>query len=59
MNYSMIKIVVVLNKVLIEIITEILDCIIPGFMSINNDKIRCICSLFFVFDLKSISERVF
>ena len=35
MNYSMIKIVEVLNKVFIEIITEILECIISSFKSKN------------------------
>ena len=32
MNYSVIKIVEVLNKVFIEIITEILECIISSFI---------------------------
>ena len=35
MNNSMIKIVEVLNKVFIEIITEILECIITNFISKN------------------------
>ena len=35
MNYSMIKIVEVLNKVFIEIVTEILECIISSFISKN------------------------
>ena len=35
MNYSTIKIVEVLNKVLIEIITEILECITWSFISKN------------------------
>ena len=35
MNASMIKIVEVLNKVFIEIITEILECMISGFISKN------------------------
>ena len=33
MNYSMIKIVEVLNKVFIEIITEILECMMSSFVS--------------------------
>ena len=36
MNYSMIKIVEVLSKVFIEIITEILECIILSFLSKNQ-----------------------
>ena len=35
MNYSMIKIVEVFNKVFIEIITEILECIMSSFISKN------------------------
>ena len=35
MDYSMIKIVEVLNKVFIEINTEILECIILSFISKN------------------------
>ena len=35
MNYSMIKIVEVFNKVFIEIITEILECIISSFIGKN------------------------
>ena len=35
MNYFMIKIVEVLNKVFIKIITEILECIISSFISKN------------------------
>ena len=36
MNYSMIKIVEVLSKVFIEIITETLECIILSFISKNQ-----------------------
>ena len=35
MNYSIIKMVEVLNEVLIEIITEILECMISSFTSKN------------------------
>ena len=35
MNYSMIKIVEVINKAIIEIITEILKCIISSFIGKN------------------------
>ena len=31
MNYSMIKIVEVLNKIFTKVVTEILECIILGF----------------------------
>ena len=40
MDCSMIKIVEVLNKVFIEIITEILECTISSFISKNKDKIK-------------------
>ena len=52
MNYSVIKIVEVLNKVFIEIITEILECIISSFLSKNWDKIMRVCSL-----LKLLSSK--
>ena len=45
MNYSMIKIVGVLNKVFIEIITEILVCTISSFVSKNEGKIKRVRSL--------------
>ena len=43
MNYSIINVVEVLNKVFIEIINEILKCIISSFM--NNQ----VCLFFVIF----------
>ena len=45
MNYSMIKIVEILNKAIVKIITEILECIISSFISKNPDKIKHVHSL--------------
>ena len=52
MNYSMIKIAEVFNKVFIEVITEILERIISSFTSKNEDKISRVRSL-----LKLLSSK--
>ena len=51
-NYSMIKVVEVPNKVFIEIITGILECVISSFVSKSSDKIKRVCSL-----LKLLSSK--
>ena len=52
MNYPMIKIAEVFNKVFIEVITEILERIISSFISKNEDKINRVRSL-----LKLLSSK--
>ena len=52
MIYSVIKLVEVLNKVFIEIIPEILECIISTFISKNYDKIKRVYS-----SLKLLSSK--